>query len=289
MALKRIWMPSPNYSSRSESGVRLIVLHTAEGARTIESLGNFFASSSAGVSSQVGADDKVNTVGEYVKRANKSWTQSEFNPVATSMELCGFASWSTDEWMNNHKNMLDNCAKWIAEEAAHFGVPIVKLSTSEAQGSGRGVCQHIDLGARGGGHVDCGSGFPYDHVLDMARGGAGATSTEGEDMIASAVAANGNLHVFKAKGDSLSYCWQAADKTAWSGGEAGKSVAGFSGFAKAPSPIIGVSASVADNGNLHVWVTCENGKTYYTWQAKDSSKWSGQEPGKMAALSLFAN
>ena len=74
MALTRKWIASPNYSSRGGSGVRLIVLHTAEGALTIESLGNYFASSSAQVSSHTGADDKKNTVGEYVKRSNKAWT-----------------------------------------------------------------------------------------------------------------------------------------------------------------------------------------------------------------------
>ena len=290
MALKRIWMPSPNYSSRSESGVRLIVLHTAEGARTIESLGNFFASSSAGVSSQVGTDDTPNTVGEYVKRANKSWTQGNFNSVATSNELCGFASWSRSEWLNNHATMLENTAKWIAEEAAHFGIPIVKLSESEAQGGGHGVCQHVDLGSAGGGHHDCGSGFPMDEVLDMARGGAGPTSTEEVDMIASCVAANGALHVWRAKGKAVGYTYQPKGKNNWDGGEAGKTVAGFSHFAEAAADIIGLTATVSDSGALHLWVYCENGKTYYTWQRKGETSWEGGAPGKsVAGLSLFAN
>lgn len=178
MALNRVWIPSPNYSSRGGSGVRLLVLHTAEGSRSIESLGSFFSSSSAGVSSHAGADDKVNTIGEYVKRGNKAWTASNANPVACQIELCGFASWSRAEWENNHANMLANTAAWIAEEAAAFGIPIVKLNASQAQGSGRGVCQHIDLGGWGGGHVDCdyGSGnFPIDKVLSMASGGAPIT------------------------------------------------------------------------------------------------------------------
>jgi len=170
MALKRVWIPSPNYSSRGGSGVRLIVLHTAEGARTIESLGNFFASSSAGVSSHAGADDKANTIGEYVKRSNKAWTQANANPVAVSIEACGFASWSTSEWQNNHGNMLNNIAAWIAEEAKQYGIPIKKLSSGEAQGNGRGVCQHRDLGSWGGNHSDCGNGFPMDDVIRKAGG-----------------------------------------------------------------------------------------------------------------------
>jgi hypothetical protein len=170
VALTRKSIPSPNYSSRGGAGVRLIVVHTAEGARTIEELGNFFASSSSGVSSHTGADDKAGVIGEYVKRGNKAWTAADANPVAVQIELCAFASWSAAEW-DKHPNMLSNCAKWIAEEAAHYGLPITKLSASQAQGSGRGVCQHNDLGSWGGGHWDCGGGFPMDKVLNMARGG----------------------------------------------------------------------------------------------------------------------
>lgn len=169
MALSRIWIPSPNYSSRGGAAVRLIVLHTAEGSKTIESLGSYFSNSSSGVSSHTGIDDKVNTVGEYVKRGNKAWTAANANPVGVQAELCAFASWSAAEW-DNHPNMLANAAAWVAEEAAAYGIPIVKLSASQAQGSGRGVCQHRDLGSWGGNHSDCGNGLPIDQILAMAGG-----------------------------------------------------------------------------------------------------------------------
>lgn len=175
MALNRVWLPSPNYSSRGGAGVRLIVIHTAEGARTIESLGSFFASSGSGVSSHAGADDQPNTIGEYVKRPNKAWTQANANPVAVSLELCGFAAWSPAEW-DDHNEMVVNCARWIAEEAAAFGIPIVRLSPASAQGGAAGVCAHSDLGAWGGSHSDPGPGFPWDHVLELA-GGAPASSS----------------------------------------------------------------------------------------------------------------
>jgi len=148
--------------------VRLIVVHTAEGATTIESLGSYFQGD-VSASSHTGIDDKAGVIGEYVRRDYKAWTASNANPVAVQTELCGFAKWNYSEW-KKHPNMLSNCAAWIAEEAAHFGIPITKLTASQAQGSGRGVCQHNDLGSWGGGHWDCGSGFPMDEVLAMARG-----------------------------------------------------------------------------------------------------------------------
>src|SRR5215471_19004380 len=169
MPLDRIPYPTGNYSSRGGAAVRLIVLHTAEGAQNIADLGAWFANPASGVSSHVGIDDTENTVGEYVRRDGKAWTAANANPVAVQAELCAFADWDTATW-NTHPNMLANTAAWIAEEAAYFDIPIVKLSADQAQGSGTGVCQHNDLGSWGGGHWDCGPDFPIDQVLEMAGG-----------------------------------------------------------------------------------------------------------------------
>jgi hypothetical protein len=275
MALKRVWIPSPNYSSRS-GGVRLIVLHTAEGARTIESLGGFFQGD-VGASSHVGADDQPNTIGEYVRRENKAWTQSDFNNAAVSIELCGFAEWSTAEWRDNHPTMLANCAAWIAEEAAHFGIPITKLSASQAQGSGRGVCQHNDLGAGGGGHWDCGPNFPIDYVLDMARGGAGApTTTEGENMIASAVSDGGTCHVWwvGTDGKTVWYRYQPKGKTDWVDGGV---------FTKAGKGIAGLAATLTSIGSLELFARFDDGSPQHCWQSKGKTNWSGGQAGKQVA------
>jgi hypothetical protein len=241
MALKRVWMPSPNYSSRGGSAVRLVVLHTAEGARTYQSLGNFFASSSAAVSSHAGIDDTAGTIGEYVKPPDKAWTCASYNPVAIQAELCGFAAWTPSDWAA-HQTMLENTAAWIAEECARYGLPIVKLSASEAQGGGRGVCQHADLGSGGGGHWDCGPSFPIDDVIRMAKGGAAPTPTPpsplpkpppGVDAMSLQLGQmkDGRFEVFcEAQPDKAGQCgevfhvWQNKDG-GWVGGEAGKRTA----------------------------------------------------------------
>jgi N-acetylmuramoyl-L-alanine amidase len=148
-------------------------VHTAEGATTIGSLGNFFANPSSQVSSHTGADNvSANTVGEYVPRSAKAWTAANANPVGVQIELCGPSGtylWSPAQWQAQSV-MLANCAAWIAEESAATGIPIVRLTPDQAQGSGRGVCGHADLGAWGGGHVDPGANFPWDQVLAMAAG-----------------------------------------------------------------------------------------------------------------------
>jgi hypothetical protein len=293
MALRRVWIPSRNYSSRGGAGVRLVVIHTAEGARTYQSLGSFFQGNVA-ASSQVGIDDTPGTIGEYVRRSDKSWTQAEFNPVSTSVELCAFARWDRAEW-NRHPAMLRNVADWIAEECRHFGIPIVKLSAAQAQGSGRGVCGHVELGARGGGHWDPGPGFPWSDVIAMAKGGGGTVvppTPEVFDMVAAEVADNGMLHVFSvsADGSALNYTWQPKPGS-WNGGQPGKRVAGLSRLASAPQgrKIRGVAARKASNGSLHVFAWLDDGSLAYTYQSRGTTSWAGGGPGKgVAALSAFA-
>ena len=164
MALNRVWIPSPNYSSRGGTKVRLVVVHTAEGSRNFRDLGAFFANPASQVSSQTGIDDTPGQIGEYVKRDAKPWTQGNANPYSTATELCAFAKWDAAEW-SRHPVMLDNCRQWIAEECAYFGIPMVKLTAAQAQGGQAGVCGHVDLGAAGGGHWDPGPDFPWSQVL----------------------------------------------------------------------------------------------------------------------------
>jgi N-acetyl-anhydromuramyl-L-alanine amidase AmpD len=168
MTLARVPIPSPHYSSRGGQAVRLIVVHTAEGARTFSDLGAFFQQPGSQVSSHVGIDDTPGTVGEYVRRDGAAWTQANANPVSISAELCAFAAWTPEEWAI-HPHILDNCAAWIAEEAQHFGIPITKLAPSYAQGSSPGVCAHSDLGSWGGNHGDPGANFPWAQVIDTAK------------------------------------------------------------------------------------------------------------------------
>jgi hypothetical protein len=172
MALNRVWLPSPNYSSRDAS-VRLIVIHASEGATTYQSLGNWFANPTSKVSSHTGIDDTPGTVGEYVARDEMAWTACNANPVAVQAELCvpsgASGGWTADTW-HQHPTMLANTAAWIAEEAAAFGIPIVGLTPSQAQGGAAGVCQHSDLGSWGCSHYDCGTGFPMAEVIAAASG-----------------------------------------------------------------------------------------------------------------------
>jgi hypothetical protein len=183
--------------------VTTIVLHTAEGATTYQSLGSYFQNPASGVSSHVGIDDTPNTVGEYVRRDGKAWTAGNANPWSIQAELCAFAAWTPAEWAI-HPQLLANCAAWIAEEAQVFGIPIRQLTPAEAQAGVPGVCQHVDLGSMGGGHWDCGPGFPYIQVLAMAGGGPPVNLEE--DLVTSYFA-NNTHHVYAQQDDGTVVHW----------------------------------------------------------------------------------
>lgn len=165
--LRRDWIASPNHSDRYGGAVRLIIIHTAEGALTYQSLGSYFSSPSAEVSSHVGVDDSPGVVGEYVAPGRAAWTAGDANGYAVQAELCAFAGWDAAEWAR-HPVILENCARWVAEEAERFGIPLVRSSD-------RGVCGHVDVSGQGG-HWDPGPAFPMDHVIQMAQTIAGGGS-----------------------------------------------------------------------------------------------------------------
>lgn len=196
MALNRIWTPSGNKSSGGTK--RLIVIHTMEGftgPNGAYDCAKYFQTD-CGASSHVCIDNNRGKVWECVSRSYSSWTQCGFNSQAVSMEQSGFASWSRQYWLDNRNDQLHNAADWIAEESKALGIPIVKLTSSQAQSSGKGVCFHSDLGSTGCGHSDPGSGWPLDVVLEWAKGGfTPATETGGlDEMSADSVIVNSKIH-----------------------------------------------------------------------------------------------
>jgi len=172
MSLTRHWIPSPNYSGGGKK--RLIVVHTTEGWTTSPNGmydAAYYFQGPVGASASVCIDNyHPGHVTECVSRGNGAWTQCNFNSVSVSVEQCAYASWSYNTWINDKMSLLKNTAAWIGEESRALGIPITRLTASQAQGGAAGVCGHSDLGSGGCGHSDPGGGYPWDLVLDMARG-----------------------------------------------------------------------------------------------------------------------
>jgi hypothetical protein len=211
VTLRRDWIASPNYSGRGGSAVRLVVIHTAEGATTYQDLGAYFARSSSNVSSHVGIDDTAGVIGEYVSRSQKAWTQGDWNPLCDAAELCAFAAWTPAQW-EAHPTMLSNAAQWIAEECRHYGIPIRKLSEGEVGAGAAGVCGHTDL--PGQSHWDPGPNFPWQRVIDEANGRpAPAPIEEDQSNMVLTDPATGGVWVVQRDGAVFAY-----DKAPYLGG-----------------------------------------------------------------------
>jgi hypothetical protein len=183
MAVTRAWWPSQHYSSGGLSP-RVIAFHTTEGSTTADSLRNWLTNPSSKVSYHFAADMSHgdNWVANFVRTGDRAWAQANFNGAALSIAFCtpsGAASgWSRDTWLSKGA-MLTAAGRLAGELAAQFGIPRTALSASQAQGSGRGFCQHRDFGSGGGNHHDCGNGFPMDRILAIA-GGAAAPPSGGQ-------------------------------------------------------------------------------------------------------------
>lgn len=162
-------IPSPNRSSREGRRVIWVVIHTAEGALDVGSLGNYFSHSSVQASSHVGIDD--HRIERYVLYADASWTLRGGNTRSDNAELCGFAAWTRAQWLGEHRQMLELAAGWIRERCQARGIPMVKLSPADVAAGRPGVIGHHDytLGAKDGTHTDPGPGFPWDIVMALAN------------------------------------------------------------------------------------------------------------------------
>lgn len=159
---------SPHHSARRGGPVRLVVVHTAEGARTVESLGAWFRRSDTKASSHAGIDD--HRIEHYVPYGRAAWTLRRGNSISDNVELCGFARWTRADWIA-HPRMLELCAEWIRDRCAARGVPIRKLTPAQVAAGQAGVCGHHDwtIGMKDGTHTDPGQNFPWDHVLRLAE------------------------------------------------------------------------------------------------------------------------
>lgn len=158
---------SVNRSSRRGSKPRIIVLHITvshnrAGLADLDSILEFFDRPATQASSHI-VNDRDGNDARCVPDADKAWTQAALNPVALSIEQIEISATRTrQQWLSDSRKQLDNTALWCALWSRKYGIPLVHSSL-------RGICHHSELGAAGGGHSDCGRGYPTDYVIERAR------------------------------------------------------------------------------------------------------------------------
>lgn len=167
-------------SARGTRPVRLVVLHTTEGAMTAASLGAYFYRDDVQASSHVGIGS--DGVKQYVSYSRAAWTVRSGNPISDNAELCGYAHWTREQWLSEHRSTLDRAAAWVRQRCTARGIPIRKLTAADVAAGRAGVIGHVDWtnGMHDGTHTDPGGNFPWDYVIKVAADGA--APEEEDDM-----------------------------------------------------------------------------------------------------------
>jgi len=143
MTLPRVLQrPTPNYSPvpiRHD----LLITHLMEGG--YEGSVAWLCQRTAGASAHLCMSEDGSEVSQLVPLGMKAWAQCAFNSMGVSLEIPGFTAQGIPvaRWQAAAQIM-----GWLANA---YDIPPIWAQ----RGQGRGICQHHDLGAAGGGHVDC--------------------------------------------------------------------------------------------------------------------------------------
>lgn len=174
-------------SDRRGAKVRLIAVHTGEGARTAANMAAFFSRPDAQGSAHAIIDHTTTLLAVPYDRA--AWTLRDGNPISDNVELCAFAEMTRAQWLSEGsvtwrhselkrdvtvdrpRDMLRRLSAWLAQRCIARGIPIRKLTPAQVAAGEAGVIGHVDWtqGMRDGTHWDPGPGFPWDVVLADSR------------------------------------------------------------------------------------------------------------------------
>ena len=171
-----------NQSSREGAKPRLIVLHVTTdassasrpvvrnrpGLKDLKELGRWFDDPRSAVSSHV-ANDADGNDAQYVRDRRKAWTQVAFNSVGLSIEQIAKTDFTRRKWMHKRVPQLKNTARWIAHWHRKWNIPLRRAEVSGSVATRSGIATHEQLGRAGGGHRDPGPGYPFGHVLKLAK------------------------------------------------------------------------------------------------------------------------
>jgi len=166
-------IPVSKFSSRLGERVRLVVIHTSEGARDVDSLAAFLNRPGVHASYHGAVDDT--RFEQYVDYTQAAWALRNGNQESDNLCLCGFASWSRAEWLR-HPRMLELTAAWITQRCLARDLPVRRLTDPEVGQVMRnphhpgGWTDHhgYTVGTGDGTHWDVGENFPFEAVAHRA-------------------------------------------------------------------------------------------------------------------------
>jgi N-acetyl-anhydromuramyl-L-alanine amidase AmpD len=157
---------SPNQSSRHGTKVDLLVWHETAGAYA--GACGWLCNPAAQASAHLVVREDGLEATQLVHLDAKAWHASAYNPRSIGVEHANVTAkgYATDHQLRVSARIFG----WLCLE---YGVP----PRWARGGVGPGVCRHLDLGAAGGGHLQCGpSDWDFKRFLvmlhdEITRGG----------------------------------------------------------------------------------------------------------------------
>jgi len=155
---------------RPIKALRFIVLHDMENTAynsAAENTGAWFENRASGGSSNYGVDN--NSIQQYLDLGVTPWGAPSVNYDGVHIEQMGRADWNYTQWLAKAAGTLDNTAWLMARLNTITGIPLRRLTDNQVSHRVKGVITHLQATrVFGGTHTDPGSGYPLDHIINMA-------------------------------------------------------------------------------------------------------------------------
>jgi hypothetical protein len=114
------------------------------------------------------------SVVQCVHDGDVAWAAPDANSLGYHFEMTGYASQSTNDWLDAYgHDMLKLAAERVRAKADERGIPIVFRRAPDLVAELPGVTTHYECSkAFGGDHWDPGPGFPMDYFISLVLGQA---------------------------------------------------------------------------------------------------------------------
>lgn len=143
---------------------KLAVIHTQEGGGTAASLANYLGNPNAQVSYHWTVDNDRNVVKVVDPTSKSAWSVGNANDRCINICFAGsYASWTTNQWLDNMGNAIEIAAWILVDEAKRQGIDPRTIDWDEIAAGKSGFTDHwgITGGLKIGNHTDCGKNFPW--------------------------------------------------------------------------------------------------------------------------------
>ncbi len=171
------WVQPASWGNVNRTYVQFIVIHDTEGSSHAASAEDGAAYDSwrpDGTSTHYFVDNT--SVVQCIRTNDIAYAAlPSGNQLGIHYELCAKASFSKAKWLSADYGlpMLRRAAKQVARDCAAWGIPVRKITASQAAAGKEGILGHGDVTYAfpedGGDHTDPGPNFPWAEFIQMVQ------------------------------------------------------------------------------------------------------------------------